>query len=128
MSKNGWTLAVRMVGGRRDDDKSSIYKLNNAKDALSKPGSAMIQTNYHGRPSFWMSPSGGRVDPDVAKKLSTIHKSSSAGTRCFQTTIKRGGCVRVTTRRRREHVQRHQHQSKPAALRLVHKCNRSGGR
>jgi hypothetical protein len=49
--------------------KASINKLNDAMDAMRRQGSRMIQTNYQGRPDFWITPSGGRVEPDVAKKI-----------------------------------------------------------
>jgi hypothetical protein len=49
--------------------KVSINKLNDAMNAMRRPGSRMIQTNYQGRPDFWITPSGGRVDPDIAKKI-----------------------------------------------------------
>jgi hypothetical protein len=49
--------------------KRSINKLINAMDAMRRPGSRMIQTNYHGRPDFWITPSGGRVEPDIAKRI-----------------------------------------------------------
>jgi hypothetical protein len=44
--------------------KASINKLNDAMDAMRRPDSRMIQTNYNGRPDFWITPCGGRVEPD----------------------------------------------------------------
>jgi hypothetical protein len=38
-------------------------------DAMRRPGSRMIQTNFHGRPDFWITPSGCRVEPDTAKRI-----------------------------------------------------------
>jgi hypothetical protein len=55
--------------GRAMTVKRSINKLNDAMDAMRRPGSRMIQTNYQGRPDFWVTPSGGRVEPDLAKKI-----------------------------------------------------------
>jgi hypothetical protein len=47
----------------------SISKLNVAMDAMRRPGSRLVQTNHHGRPDFWIAPSGGRVEPDIAKRI-----------------------------------------------------------
>ena len=44
-------------------------KFNDAMDAMRRPGSRMIQTNYQGRPDFWITPRGGRVEPDIAKRI-----------------------------------------------------------
>jgi hypothetical protein len=55
--------------GRAMTEKRGINKFNDAMDAMRRPGSQMIQTNYHGRPDFWIHPSGGRVEPDIAKKI-----------------------------------------------------------
>jgi len=55
--------------GRVMSVKASINKLNDAMDAMRRPDSRMIQTNYQGRPDFWITPNGGRVEPDIAKKI-----------------------------------------------------------
>jgi hypothetical protein len=46
-----------------------INKLIHAMDAMRRPGSRLVQTNYHGRPDFWIAPSGGRVEPAIAKQI-----------------------------------------------------------
>ena len=46
-----------------------ISKLNLAMDATRRPGSRLIQTNYHNKPEFWIVPSGGRVEPNIAKQV-----------------------------------------------------------
>ena len=47
----------------------STKLFNQAMDAMRRPGSRLIQTNYHGRPDFWIAPSGVRIEPELAKKL-----------------------------------------------------------
>ena len=47
----------------------SIKKLNAAMDAMRRAGSRLVQTNHHGEPDFWIVPSGGRVEPDIAKQI-----------------------------------------------------------
>jgi len=47
----------------------AISKLNDAMDLMRRPDTRLIQTNYHGRPDFWITPSGGRVEPDIAKGI-----------------------------------------------------------
>jgi hypothetical protein len=74
-----------------------INKLNDAMDAMRRPDSRMIQTNYQGRPDFWIAPSGGRVEPDIAKKIIAHPQVIGGRDALFRDTIKRGGCVRVTT-------------------------------
>ena len=44
-------------------------KFNQAMDAMRRPGSRLIQTNYHGGPDFWIAPSGVRIEPELAKKI-----------------------------------------------------------
>lgn len=44
-------------------------KFDRAMDAMRRPDARMIQTNYHGRPDYWIAPSGHRVEPDVAQKI-----------------------------------------------------------
>jgi hypothetical protein len=44
-------------------------KFNRAMDAMRRPDARMIQTNFHGRPDYWIAPSGHRVEPDVAQKI-----------------------------------------------------------
>lgn len=38
-------------------------------DAMNKPDERMVQTNYHGRPDYWLARSGIRVEPDIAKRI-----------------------------------------------------------
>ena len=44
-------------------------KFSRAMDAMRRPGARMMQTNYHGRPDFWIAPNGYRVEPDIAKRI-----------------------------------------------------------
>ena len=43
-------------------------KFNRAMDAMRRPDARMIQTNFHGRPDYWIT-GGYRVEPDIAKKI-----------------------------------------------------------
>ena len=47
----------------------AISKLSDAMDAMRKPDTRLVQTNCNGRPDFWIAPSGGRVEPDVARRI-----------------------------------------------------------
>jgi hypothetical protein len=50
--------------------KASINKLTDAMDAMRRPDARLIQTfSYYGKPDYWIAPSVGRVDPDIAKKI-----------------------------------------------------------
>jgi hypothetical protein len=60
---------LRRVGGSVMTVKASINRLNDAMDAMRRPGSRMIQTNYQGRPDFWITPSGGRVEQKIAEQI-----------------------------------------------------------
>jgi hypothetical protein len=71
-------------------------KFNRAMDAMRRPDARMIQTNFHGRPDYWIAPSGHRVEPDVAQKIINHPQVVGARMRCFLDIIRRGECVRVT--------------------------------
>jgi hypothetical protein len=44
--------------------------LNRALDLLRLPGRRLIQTfSYYGKPDYSIVPGGGRVEPDVAKRI-----------------------------------------------------------
>ena len=47
----------------------STKSFNQAMDSMRRPDSRLIQTNCHGRLDFWIAPSGGRVEPDIAKRI-----------------------------------------------------------
>jgi hypothetical protein len=50
--------------------KASINKLNDAMDAMRRQDARLIQTfSYYGKPDYWISPAGGRVEPDIAKRI-----------------------------------------------------------
>jgi hypothetical protein len=39
-------------------------------DAMRRPGSRLIQTfSYHGKPDYWIAPSGGRVEQKIAEQI-----------------------------------------------------------
>jgi hypothetical protein len=42
---------------------------NRAMDAMRRPDSRLIQTNYRGAPDFWIAPSGIHIEPGLAKKI-----------------------------------------------------------
>jgi hypothetical protein len=46
----------------------SKLKFHRALDLL-RQGSRLIQTNYHGRPDFWIAPGGVRVEPKIAEQI-----------------------------------------------------------
>jgi len=46
-----------------------INKLNDAMDAMRRPGSRLVQTNYHGRPDFSIAPGGSRVEQKIAEQI-----------------------------------------------------------
>jgi hypothetical protein len=48
---------------------TSTRLLNRAMDAMRRPGSRLVQTNYHGRPDFWIAPGGVRIESEVAEKI-----------------------------------------------------------
>jgi hypothetical protein len=47
----------------------SKLKFHRSFDLLRRPGSRLIQTNYHGRPDFWIVPGGVRVEPKIAEQI-----------------------------------------------------------
>ena len=52
------------------DRKASINKLNDAMDAMSRQDARLIQTfSYYGRPDYWISPAGCRVEQKIAEQL-----------------------------------------------------------
>jgi hypothetical protein len=41
-----------------------------AMDAMRRPGARMIQTfSYYGKPDYSIVPNGGRINPDMAKRI-----------------------------------------------------------
>jgi hypothetical protein len=50
--------------------KGSINKLNDAMDAMRRPDARLIQTfSYYGKPDYWITPSGGRVEQKIAEQI-----------------------------------------------------------
>jgi hypothetical protein len=48
-------------------DEKSYHR---AMDAMRRPGSRMIQTfSYYGKPDYSIVPNGGRISPDIAKRI-----------------------------------------------------------
>jgi hypothetical protein len=76
----------------------SIKKFSAAMDAMRKPDTRLLQTNCDGRPTFWIAPGGGRVEPEIGRELSIIRRLSAARMCCYQDIIRRGGCARVIAR------------------------------
>ena len=72
------------------EGEMSINNFNDAMDAMRRPGSRLVQTNYNGQAEFWIPPSY-RVASSIPKQSFTIRKSSAERTRCFQDIIKRAG-------------------------------------
>jgi hypothetical protein len=47
----------------------SIKKFSAAMDAMRKPDTRLLQRNCDGRPTFWIAPGGGRIEPEIAKRI-----------------------------------------------------------
>jgi hypothetical protein len=44
-------------------------KYNRAMDQMRGPDARMVLINYHGKPDYWITPGGYRIDAEVAQKI-----------------------------------------------------------
>jgi len=63
----GQAWAVSKVGR----EFAMITSKHKALDLMRRPGAHLIQTNGRGQPQWFIVPSGGRVDPEIAAQLTT---------------------------------------------------------
>jgi hypothetical protein len=48
---------------------AGISKLNRAMDCMRRSDARLVLTNHNGRPDYWITPGGIRIEPDIAKRI-----------------------------------------------------------